>query len=187
MVTFHWNTHQPTAPMKVVRVMLGDKEIANDVPVPVEGMWMRNISVTLANVSAKTIVVCGVSVMFPETRSATSGSVPSIEMRKGKFPQHAYMKRDGTSQKPNDPETESPVPPGSLVTFHAPIGADWDQGEAYKLVDPITRVSINLGHIFFSDESAWMGGTYFVPVPPPDLWKKVTPEEFVAYTPATQP
>ncbi len=187
MVTFHVSAHHAPAPMRVVRVMLDGKETALDTPVPVEGMWMRSISVTLLNVSAKTIVVCGVSVDFPETRRAKKGPVPSIMMRKGKFPQHALVKRDGTIQKPNDSETEFLVPPGSLVTFHAPEGADWDQEQAYKLVDPITKVNVDMSSIYFSDESKWAAGSYYVPLPPPDLWKEITPEEFVAWHKYNQP
>jgi hypothetical protein len=173
--------------MKIVRIMLDDKEITLDTPVPVEGMWMRMISVTLLNASQKAIVVCGISIMFPETSGATNGPVPSIEMSRGKLPKHALMKRDGTVRTLEHFETEIQIPPGSLVTFRAPEGADIDQAEAYRLVNPISKVNIVLGTVFFSDESKWLAGKYYIAVPPPRLWEEASPADFFAAAPAPQP
>jgi len=186
MVTFHVNAHHAPVPMKVVRVMLGDQEIPLDTPVPVEGMWMRTISVTLQNISSKTIFKCGISVMFPETFAAANGPVPSITMSMGKHPKHALMQRDGTVRTLNHPETEIQILPGSSVTFKAPEGADWDQAEAYKIVNSLSKVNIVMDLIYFSDESRWISGMYYIAVPPPALWQEISPEDFFAAAPPAQ-
>jgi hypothetical protein len=173
--------------MKVVRVTLGDKEIPLDTPVPLEGMWMRTISVTLQNVSSKTIVECAIAVDFPETFRATNGPVPSIPMRMGRRSAHGFMRSNGAIQTPHEQGTEVRIPPGASVTFKTPEGADWDQAEAYKLVDPITKVSIDLGLIFFNDESKWAAGQYFLAVPPPEVWRNVSADEFNSIGVPAQP
>jgi len=95
MVTFHVNPSQSFVPIKVVRVMLGDKEIPLDTPVPVEGMWMRKFQVTIQNVSSKAIVLCDIAVMFPET-FAIASPVPSFRVGMGTPSKHSLMRKDGT-------------------------------------------------------------------------------------------
>jgi hypothetical protein len=45
------------APIKVVHLMLGDKEITPDTPVNLEGKWVGRLSIVVQNVSSKTIVL----------------------------------------------------------------------------------------------------------------------------------
>ncbi len=173
--------------MKVVRVMLGDKEISPDTPVPVEGMWMRTIRVAVQNVSSKTVVECNLAIDFPETLQATSGFLHSIPMRMGRRLDHGYMRRDGTVQRPYDLGREKQILPGASAIFKVPDGADWDQAEAYKLVNPITKVRIDFREIYFSDESMWAIGSYYLAAPPPALWKEVSRDEFNSNAATTQP
>src|ERR1035438_9744789 len=129
MVTFHVNPHQSFVPVKVVRVMLGDKEIPLDTPIPVEGMWMRNFHVTIQNVSSKAIVLCDIAVMFPET-FAIASPVPSFRVTLGTPTKHSLMRKDGTYLVPHRPQPEAQLLPGALATLNAPAGADQVQDEA---------------------------------------------------------
>ncbi|MGH9646013.1 MAG: hypothetical protein ACRD4E_04275, partial [Bryobacteraceae bacterium] len=180
MVTLHLNTSSAwSLPVKVVGVMLGGQQVPLDTPIRVEGMWMRTISVTIQNTSPKPIVKCGIDIEFPEAIRAATGPVPNITMSLGRFPHHAFMRRDGTTaQLHEQPDAQIQVQPGESATLKAVPGTDLVQADAYKVAGHISNVSINLDTIYFLDESRWLDGTYYVAVPPPTLWQEVTPTEF---------
>ena len=67
------------------------------------------------------------------------------------------------------------------MTFRIEHGADIGQSQTYKLAGGhISKVMITLDPVYFSDDSKWLSGRYFIAVPPPIVWQEVTPAEFVA-------
>jgi hypothetical protein len=98
-VTFHEPYLSSAAPVKIVRLMLGDKEIPPNTPVAVQGMWLRNVTVVLQNISTKTIVSGGVILTYPKTGDGSPGK-PTIStpVIRGRRPDHAYLNKDGSSR-----------------------------------------------------------------------------------------
>jgi hypothetical protein len=177
--TFHLNGGKDHPPVKIVHLMLGQTEIPLDTPVPVDGMWMRKLSVVIQNVSPKTIVRAGINLTFPDVIAANKGPTYALIMVIGKFQRHQLMQRDGSIKQlcyPQPPEAR--VAPGALFTLEPSSDADMVQQETYKLASHITRVTMNFGDIVFDDESKWSTGFYYLAVPAPTVWQSITPEQF---------
>lgn len=182
-VTFHiWK--QSNAPIKIVHIMVGNKEIAPDTPVTVEGEWIGRIGIVVENISPKTIVECSITLVFPETAvGMNNNSSLAVPMNLGRYPKHAFIQRDGTDRsltgRPQPPENN--IPPGALMTFMVGQATDTGQAQAYKLAGGhISKITIELDPVYFSDESKWMSGSYYIAVPPPIVWQQITPAEFAA-------
>src|ERR1035437_10319499 len=107
-VPFHLAFMTRNAPVQITHVMLGDKEVPLDTPVPVSGMWVRNISVVVQNISPKVIVQGGIILTSPETGDGSS-SKPTLStiLSLGRYPPHAFIQRDGTDKA----ITGRPLPP----------------------------------------------------------------------------
>ncbi len=56
-----------TWPVAIREVAIDGKPIRLDRPVHVQGSWLRTMTITLRNVSPKTIVQGGINVVFPES------------------------------------------------------------------------------------------------------------------------
>ena len=59
-VSFHIQSVS-SAPIKIVHIMVDDKEITPDTPVSVEGKWIGRLSIIVENISSKNIVECSIS------------------------------------------------------------------------------------------------------------------------------
>jgi hypothetical protein len=181
---YDYNQHSSEWPIKVTKLMLGDKEIPLDVPVQVEGHWLRALKLIAQNVSSKSIVRAVVLYEFPETgkgnpdspRYATSSGF-------GKYPDYALYRPDGTKiERPANEPAAALVLPGGTMTFPATteVGDEDHQAEANRRADgQITRVTIVFNSIYFSDNSKWMAETYFVPSSSIGHWDKAIPEQFI--------
>lgn len=187
MVTFHLEqSNEP--PIKIVRVMVGQTEVPLDQPVHVEGMWMPQFSVVLQNVSQKTIVRTGISLRFPDAIAASEhqpkyGFIYGAPMWVGRRPKHAYLQRDGTMGPVSGPQLPPvSIAPGAMFTVTMLPRADWLQSHLYEYAGHISKVTLSFDQTYFSDDSQWDVGFYLIAVPPPTLWKRVTPEGFSAGT-----
>lgn len=192
-VTFHLAYEPEPLPVKVTHVMLGDKEIPLDTPVSVSGKWLRTLRVIVENVSSKTVVTGEVTLFYPGTGDGSAGRpILSSPLELGKHPSTFFRQKDG-GMRDSSRETQIPelsVLPGQSMVFSFPAYggedhayADIDQAQASKLPNGLTRVNIVLGHFYFSDGSLWLSGGFYVPTPPPELYKKVAAEEFFGQTP----
>src|SRR5579862_1817358 len=61
-----------TWPVAVREVAIDGKPIRLDRPVHVEGSWLRTVTITLRNISPKTIVSGGIGLVFPESGDGSS-------------------------------------------------------------------------------------------------------------------
>jgi hypothetical protein len=105
--------------------MVGTTEVPLDTPVVLQGTWMRDIRIVVQNVTPKSIVRCGITLLFPEINSAGSNPVPSVRMGGGSLPEHALMRRDGTVQKLNNPQPpEMEIAPGATMELKSFDTAD---------------------------------------------------------------
>ena len=191
-VTFHLDYVGSNDPVKVTHVMLGDKEVPLDTPVPVSGMWFRKVGIVVQNVSPKPVVHGLVTLVYPETGDGTtSNAILSNPLSLGRYPSNHYMQRDGT-KRDSSREDKGPVinvMPGESMTFGAHDGVehtygDVDQPEAFRLAGhPITKINIILGRFYFGDGSVWLTDKFYIPAPPPVVWKEITPTEFFGSTP----
>jgi hypothetical protein len=190
-VSFHLVYVGSNDPVKVTHVMLGDRDVPLDTPVPVSGMWFRKVGIVVQNVSPKTAVHGLVTLEFPETGDGTpSKPILSSALSLGRYPSNFFMQKDGTLRDSSreDKETVINVMPGESMTFGAHDGVDHTYGdviqpEAFRLAGhPITKINITLGRFFFGDGSLWLSGIFAIPAPPPVVWKKITPTEFFGGT-----
>lgn len=181
---YDYNPHSSEWPIKVMKLMLGDKEIPLDVAVHVEGHWLRTLRLIAQNVSSKNIVRAVVFYEFPETGKGTPDSPRDVTISGfGKYPDYALYRADGTkTERPSHEPEAVLVPPGGIMTFPsiAEVGEKDHQAEAYQKANgQITRVTIKFNSIYFSDNSKWMAETYFVPSSSVGHWDKVSPEQFI--------
>ena len=177
-ITFHANGGSSSRPIKVVQIMVGTTEIPLDTPIVLKGMWMRNFRIVVQNVTPKTIVQASITLLFPQIKAEGTNPVPSIPMSLGRFPERAFMRRDGTTPKTSNTLPEIEIAPGSSVEFNSYEQADAIQSQAYSLADHFSKVNITIGTIYFSDGSKWVTGRYFEATAPPVVWQEITPAQF---------
>jgi hypothetical protein len=126
-VSFHLVYVGSNDPVKVTHVMLGDRDVPLDTPVPVSGMWFRKVGIVVQNVSPKTAVHGLVTLEFPETGDGTpSKPILSSALSLGRYPSNFFMQKDGTLRDSSreDKETVINVMPGESMTFGAHDGVD---------------------------------------------------------------
>jgi hypothetical protein len=189
-VTFHRMYVASPAPVKITHIMLGEKEVFFDTPVAVSGKWLRTLRVVVQNASPKVATAGSVMLQFPETGDGTlSKPILGDSFGLGRMSQHWYLKRDG-SERPRGPEAQEPeisvLPGGSMTLMFKGANnanADQEQARAYELAGKLTRIDVGLGTFSFGDESRWTLGVFYIPVPPPTVWKQITPEEFFGGAP----
>jgi hypothetical protein len=182
-VTFHVGGFTASGPIQVVGIKIGDKSVSLDEPVTVGSHWLRDFSIELQNVSTKTIVSVAALLVYPETGNHTpqSGTITAV-VGLGRRPDHALLKSDG-SLKPRSPEDSNPpvaIQPGAAMTIK--VGAklaDLSLATASEAAGgPITQVAIQPDAIYFSDESFWYAGRYFIPEPAPERYRPASADDF---------
>jgi hypothetical protein len=181
---YDYSLHSSEWPIKITKLMLGDKEIPLNVPVKVEGHWLRTLRLIAQNVSSKNIVRAVALYEFPETGKGTTDS-PRYATTSGfgKYPDNALYRTDGTkSERPANEPAAALIPPGGIMTFPGTpeVGDEDHQAEAYqKAGGQITRVTIVFNSIYFSDNSKWSAETYLVPSSSVGHWDKASPDQFI--------
>jgi hypothetical protein len=185
-VTVHVAFAGITPPAQVVAIMLGDKEVPPDTPIPVSGKWLRRVGIVVKNVSSKTMVMGLIDLSYPETGNGSPSSpILAANLGLGNPPAHFYLRKDGSKRIMKSVQTQEPelhLPPGATVlfTFKGPdhANADVDQVNAFQKAGKFTKIDVSLDEFFFEDESMWHEGQYYLPEPPPVVWRGVTPAEF---------
>jgi hypothetical protein len=145
---------------------------------------MSKIRVIARNISSKTIIQGEVVFLFPEIKNQGTPTTPvqAIGYGLGRLPEHALMQPDGTVRKPKIQPPQTNIAPGSqmeLVNENYSV-IDAAEIQSYKLVGRISKVQITIAPIYFSDGSKWMADKFFLPVPPPELWRETTAAGFFA-------
>ncbi len=190
-VTFHLAyDYGDSAPMKVTHVLVGGKEVQLGIPASVSGMWLRGVEIVIQNTSPKPIVAASIMLLYPETGNGSTEQPTHISgLRLGRLPAHSFLNKDD-SMRPLGAEAQVPeisVPPGGFMTFafggenHS--GADSDQIRGVEKAGKLTMIEIQLSKAYFKDGSLWNQGYFLLPVPAPEIWKKITRAEFLGTEP----
>jgi hypothetical protein len=188
-VTFNWDTPPPSnAPIKLVKILVGDKEVQLGTPISVKGMWLRDVKIVLQNTSLKMIVSGGVILTYPETSDGTpQRPLITTPIIYGMRPDHAYLNKDGSMRQRSLENTAQPpldIAPGATWTLTpGPDLGDHNQGTVIQAAGHVSQINIQITEYYFTDESLWRAGMYFVPEPAPERYRQVTPAEFNASQP----
>jgi|HubBroStandDraft_1064217.scaffolds.fasta_scaffold164937_2 hypothetical protein len=85
-----------TWPVAIREVAIDGQPIRLDRPVRVQGSWLRTMTVTLRNVSPKTIVQGGINLVFPESGDGSEAHpFEACWSQQGQVPKIVYLGRDG--------------------------------------------------------------------------------------------
>jgi len=169
-----------TWPVAVREVAIDGKPIRLDRPVRLQGPWLRTVTITLRNVSPKTIVRGGIGLVFPESGDGSAAHpYEACFSEQGQVPKIVYLAHDGYH-----------LPPGYDLQkpFHLAPGADLrltfstcsDAAQATLASKPIHQASLAFETFYFADNSRWSAQEYALPpLPGTRQWRMVTPNEFL--------
>ena len=176
-------------PVKITRVLLGDKEVSLDTPIPVSGQWFRTIGIVVQNVSPKPVIYGTLMLLYSKAVTNTLSNSIGSGFPMGRPPAHYYMQKDGT-ERPHGTEAQEPeinvLPNASLTFIYSAINyaaLDQKQAEVSKQFGQHIYININLAEFGFSDGSRWQEGYFFSPADAPTVWKIMTPAEFFGSAP----
>jgi hypothetical protein len=166
--TIHlWPSHK-NAPVEVVKVMKGTTEIQPDVAFEAGDDWLKEISVSLRNVSPSKIVFVSVDAHLPETGEGTQKN-PTVAAGNsvGQEPEQA-MYSALTGQRRHEAAGEPiNLEPGSELVI--PIIGERDyEGiksliEAKHAVSGVRKCEIWVTTVYFADGTKWAAGIYWRP------------------------
>jgi hypothetical protein len=169
-----------TWPVAIREVAIDGKPIRLDRPVNVQGSWLRTMTITLRNVSPKTIVQGGVDLVFPESGDGSAAHpFEACWSQQGQVPKIVYLAHDGYHLPPGyDLQPPLQLAPGAdlQLTF----SACGDATQAKLAGQPIHQASLTFTTFYFADDSRWSAQQYYLPpLPGTRQWRRVTPNEFL--------
>lgn len=193
------NSKHPDDPARIVLVREADMDVTPGVrpykswegkPFQAGDDWVKNLTVTIKNLSNKEIVAASLNVYFPETGtgrgdSPVYGDVISLGRRPA-----MYAKAGGTNNEKLEPAGTSPalqVLPGqqltvSLAQYYPEVQAAVEQS---RPISNLNICSIVLEGVFFSDGTMWAQGHEFKKPDPrsPGRYVEITADQFWGRTP----
>lgn len=193
------NRKSPDEPARIMVVKEADVDVTPGVrpykswegkPFQAGDDWVRNLAITIRNLSNKEIVAASLNVYFPETGtgrgdSPVFGDVISLGRRPA-----MYAKVGGTNTETLEPAGTSPplhILPGQELTV--PLAQYYPEiKQAVEQARPISNLSICnivLQGVFFSDGTMWAHGHEFKKPDPnaPGRYIEMTADEFWARVP----
>lgn len=194
------NSKQPDDPARIVLVREGDMDVTPGVrpykswqgkPFQANDDWVRNLTVTIENLSNKEIVAASLNVYFPETGtgrgdSPVYGDVISLGRRPA-----MYARTGGTNGEKLEPAGTSPplqILPGRqlvvpLAQYYPEIQGAVEQSLS---MSNLTICTIVLEGVFFSDGTMWAQGHEFKKPDPrsPGRYVEITADQFWGRTPS---
>ena len=169
-----------TWPIAVREVGIDGRPIHLDRPVRVQGPWLRTVTITLRNVSPKTIVRGGIGLVFPEVGDGSHAHpYEACWSEQGRVPKIVFLAPDGYHLPPGyDLQKPLHLAPGADLRLTFSTCGDAAQA---KLADkPIHQASLSLVAFYFADNSRWSAQQYALPpLPGTRQWRMVTPNEFL--------
>ena len=169
-----------TWPIAVRAVAIDGRPIRLDRPVRVQGPWLRTVTITLRNVSPKTIVRGGIGIVFPEVGDGSHAHpYEACWSEQGRGPKIVFLAPDGYHLPPGyDLQKPLHLAPGADLRLTFSTCGDAAQA---KLADkPIHQASLSLVAFYFADNSRWSAQQYALPpLPGTRQWRMVTPNEFL--------
>ena len=168
-------------PVAVQMVAIGGRPIRLGSPVPVPDGWASTATITLRNVSPKTIVSGGIVLVFPEPGDGTEAHPRAAcwPIQQGQVPKLVWLGRDGVYHLPPGWDRQKPLnlAPGTAIrlTFTS-CGRDTD---ATLASGRIHQALLTFETFYFADGSRWSAGQYALPpLPGTRSWRMVSKEEF---------
>jgi hypothetical protein len=168
-------------PVAVEGVAIGGRSIRLDSPVRVQNGWVPTATITLRNVSPKTIVSGGVILVFPEPGDGTQAHPRAAcwPVQQGQVPKLVWLGHDGVYHLPPGWDRQKPLElaPGAAMRFtFTSCGQDTD---ATLASGRIHQAMLTFETFYFADGSRWSAGQYALPpLPGTRQWRMVTKEEF---------
>jgi len=185
-----YNEHLANWPIRVKQILIGDKPIATDMPVKVDGQWPSHFKVVVQNASTKTIVAAKLIVSFPETRGAEKvvhgnrdsvigPPVGSLAVMESDLEREPYLSRPNLEGRIGfnlllrngmgfGLPSEISIAPGELTTFTISNG-DRDMPCIEKLASgSITKANIYIQPVVFNgdiqhriEQRVWVDETFY--------------------------
>lgn len=168
-----------TAPVAIRGISIDGRPLHLDRPLRVQGAWLRTVTITLANVSPKTIVSGGIGLVFPESGDGSSAHpYEAVQATQGRVPKIVWLGSDGYHLPPGwDAQKPWSFAPGQTVRLS--FTAYGDRVQAQLAGKAIHHADFAWETFYFADGSRWSAGMYALPpVPGSRQWRMVTPEEF---------
>jgi hypothetical protein len=169
-----------TWPIAIREVAIDGKPIRFDRPIRVEGSWLRTVTITLRNVSPKTIVRAGIGLVFPESGDGSSAHpYEACWSDQGQVPKIVYLAQDGYHLPPGY-DLQKPLQLAPGADLHLTFSTCGDAAQAKLAGKPIHKASLEVTTFFFADNSRWSAQQYALPpLPGTRQWRMVTPNEFL--------
>jgi hypothetical protein len=169
-------------PVAVQAVSIGGRPIQFDRPIRVQNGWELTATITLRNVSPKTIVSGGMGFVFPEPGDGTAAHPRAAcwSVQQGQVPKLVWLGRDGVYHLPPGWDHQKPLQlaPGAAIrlTFTS-CGQDTDTALASGRIH---QAVLSFLTFYFADGSRWSAGQYALPpLPGTRSWRMVRRDEFL--------
>jgi hypothetical protein len=169
-------------PIAVRTVAIGGRTIRLDRPVQVQNGWVPTATITLRNVSPKTIVSGGMGFVFPAAGDGTQARPRAAcwPVQQGQVPKLVWLGRDGVYHLPPGWERQKPLQlaPGAAIrlTFTT-CGQDTDTTLAGGR---LRQAVLTFETFYFADGSRWSAEQYALPpLAGTRSWRMVRRDEFV--------
>ena len=168
-------------PVAVRMVAISGRPIRLDRPVRMQNGWVRTATITLRNVSPKTIVSGGMGFVFPEPGDGTQAHPRAAcwSVQQGQVPKFVWLGHDGYHLPPGW-ERQKPLQlvPGTAIrlTF-ASCGEDTDTAVASGR---LRQAVLTFETFYFADGSRWSAEEYALPpLAGTRSWRMVDRDEFL--------
>lgn len=168
-------------PVAVEKLSIAGSPIHLDRPVRVQNGWVRTATITLRNVSPKTIVSGGMGMVFPESGDGTAAHPRAAcwPMQQGQVPKLVWLARDGYHLPPGwEKQKPLQLAPKAAIRFtFTSCGQDTDTALASQRIH---QAVLTFQTFYFADGSRWSAGQYALPPTPPSRsWSMVGKQEFL--------
>jgi len=169
-----------TWPIAVRKVAIDGNPIRLDRSIPVQGSWLRTVTITLRNVSPKTIVRAGIGIVFPESGDGSAAHpYEACWSEQGQVPKLVYLAQDGYHLPPGY-ELQKPLQLAPGADLRLTFSTCGDAAQTKLASKPIHKASLEVTTFFFADNSRWSAQQYALPpLPGTRQWRMVTPNEFL--------
>lgn len=150
--------HLPYAnqPVEIGKVNVKGKAIKFNAKIDLnEDDWLNNLSVTVKNVSDKTITHIMVYLEFPETKA--TGNIMFFPLMYGQNPRAPIVS--------GQPEALPVAQTTSLSISGDTLNKLTSLVEKRQPLNSLRKVTIHLNTVYFEDGSLWTGGSFFRPDP----------------------
>ncbi len=166
-------------PVSIREIAIGGRPVQIDRPMRVAGDWLPTVTMTLLNVSPKTIVRGGMDITFFQSGNGTEQH-PYLGSQsvKGRVPKIVYLGANGYHLPPwwdRDVPLQIPTRGRLRLSFiEDKETQDWLARAA------IVKATLSFDNFYFADNSRWSAGEYLLaPTPPSRTWTRVSLQEFL--------